>query len=165
MNALRESRAAQPGPDELVVLSRRRFLVTGGSALLVAGSTLGACASVAVRQVHPVNGKIALPLAEHPELLQPGGAVRLQVSGDEAPLYVLVTGERAFAVLSPICTHLGCTVDIQGAWLVCPCHGSTYERTGRVVRGPAERALRRYGASVVGGELVIDLGAAVPDNG
>ena len=61
-----------------------------------------------------------------------------------------------FAVISPICTHQGCTVDIQGPRLVCPCHGSTYDREGRVLRGPAERSLAHFTATVSDGVLVID---------
>ena len=73
-------------------------------------------------------------------------------------MFILVVGERHFAALSPICTHLGCTVEIQGDRLVCPCHGSTYDREGRVLRGPAERALHRYPATLTGdGVLEIDL--------
>jgi Rieske Fe-S protein len=71
---------------------------------------------------------------------------------------VLALGDGAFSALSPICTHLGCTVDIQGARLVCPCHGSTYDREGKVLLGPAERALTRMPARLsADGILTIDL--------
>jgi Rieske Fe-S protein len=63
--------------------------------------------------------------------------------------------------LSPVCTHQGCVVDVQGAALVCPCHGSTYDRRGQVVRGPAERPLTSYPVKEdPPGTLVIDLTAA-----
>lgn len=38
-----------------------------------------------------------------------------------------------------VCTHLGCTPNAGGdydGWL-CPCHGSEYDASGRVRRGPA----------------------------
>jgi Rieske Fe-S protein len=139
-------------------LTRRRFVVHGGCALAasIAGLTgITGCAALSVRQVTPVNGRIELPFTQHPELTEREGALRVQVPGDDTPIYVLVTGEREFSVVSPVCTHLGCTVDIQGAWLVCPCHGSTYERTGRVVRGPAQRALRRYPANVTPDDVLV----------
>ncbi len=47
-------------------------------------------------------------------------------------------------VVSGICTHLGCVpVGHKGnydGW-VCPCHGSVYDTSGRVRKGPAPRNL------------------------
>ncbi|MFN2329462.1 MAG: FAD-dependent oxidoreductase [Chromatocurvus sp.] len=43
------------------------------------------------------------------------------------------------------CTHLGCLVSwdpLEQVWL-CPCHGSVFDRQGRVVHGPAVRDLKR----------------------
>jgi len=44
-------------------------------------------------------------------------------------------------VVAGICTHLGCvpTKNSQG-WL-CPCHGSVYDNSGRILSGPAPRNL------------------------
>ena len=45
--------------------------------------------------------------------------------------------------VSAICTHQGCTVAAPHNGVVaCPCHGSRFDAlTGRVLRGPATRAL------------------------
>ena len=132
-------------PDESRLLDRRRFL--GTCACAMAGISLaGACASLALRRVTPVDGRLLLPLLQHPELTESGGSLAFLPDGQETPVFVLALGGERFAALSPICTHLGCTVEIQGERLVCPCHGSTYDREGRVLRGPAEDALHRYPA-------------------
>ena len=49
-------------------------------------------------------------------------------------------GKDAWLVLVGICTHLGCIPlahqgDFDG-WF-CPCHGSQYDTSGRIRRGPA----------------------------
>jgi ubiquinol-cytochrome c reductase iron-sulfur subunit len=49
-------------------------------------------------------------------------------------------GHDQFQVLIGICTHLGCIPiahqgDYQGYF--CPCHGSQYDTSGRIRRGPA----------------------------
>lgn len=148
-------------PDEKPRLDRRRFL--GVCACAFAGPALAsACASLAIRRVTPVNGRLALPLLQYPELTEAGGSLTVAPDGQDAPVFVFAVGERRFVALSPICTHLGCTVEIQGDRLVCPCHGSTYDREGQVLRGPAERALHRYPAILsVDNVLEIDLGRSM----
>jgi len=130
-------------PDERRQLDRRSFI--GTCACAMAGLTLASgCASLAVRRVTPIDGRVHLPLLQHPELTEPGGSIAVLPEGRNTPVFVLALGGQRFAALSPICTHLGCTVEIQGERLVCPCHGSTYDREGRVLRGPAEDALHSY---------------------
>lgn len=55
-----------------------------------------------------------------------------------------VTNEK-YIVLVGVCTHLGCvplgqkTGDVKGqygGWF-CPCHGSHYDNSGRIRKGPA----------------------------
>ncbi len=61
----------------------------------------------------------------------------------ESRIAVVRDGSRYHA-LSLVCTHLGCTVEVTPRAVVCPCHGSAFDRAGRVVRGPADRPLERY---------------------
>jgi cytochrome b6-f complex iron-sulfur subunit len=136
-------------------LDRREFVCT--CACLLAGGLVSACASLVARPVPVTNGRVHITLAEHPELTQPQGSLKVLPQGATNPLYVLRLDDGQFAVISPICTHQGCTVDIQGPRLVCPCHGSTYDRGGNVLRGPAQRALTRAGVQLTDGVLVIDL--------
>ena len=138
-------------------LDRRDFVTT--CVCLLAGGLVSACASLAARPVPVTNGRVRLALADHPELARADGALKILPHGATNPVYVLRLEGGEFAALSPICTHQGCTVDVQGPRLVCPCHGSTYGRDGTVLRGPAQRALTRYGVSVSDGVLVIDVGA------
>jgi len=52
------------------------------------------------------------------------------------------SGLRNYA-LNAVCTHLGCVVPWNRAAnkFMCPCHGSQYDETGKVVRGPAPLSL------------------------
>jgi cytochrome b6-f complex iron-sulfur subunit len=137
-------------------IGRRTFLgvLAGGACTL----SLGGCASVAVTRLTPVDGRVRIVVADHPRLAEPGGYLRVQPEGAGELIYLVTLGTGGYAALSSICTHLGCTVDVQGGHLVCPCHGSTYERDGRVVRGPAEVPLRRYPVTVVNGVIEVGLG-------
>ena len=137
-------------------IDRRRFLIScAAGACTLAG--LAGCASLVTHTVPAPNGVVRLALADHPDLARPSGAVRILPTGERDPLYVLALGGERFAVVSPICTHRGCTVELQGDQLVCPCHGSTYDRNGVVLRGPAEQPLRRYAVRVSADYLEITL--------
>jgi Rieske Fe-S protein len=121
---------------------RRTFVGICASAMIA--PLFAGCASLVARPVTPVNGRIELALQQYPELAQRGGSLKLLPTGSTEPVYVLVLEDGNVTALSPICTHLGCTVEIQGARLVCPCHGSTYDRSGEVLVGPAVRRLKQY---------------------
>ena len=137
-------------------LRRREFL--GLCACVAAGSVLGACASVLVRQVPVSNGRVELPLVQYPELGQAGAALQILPEGQTQPLIVIVDADGKHNVISSECTHKGCTVEVQGERIVCPCHGSTYDRKGDVLKGPAQRSLRRYPSRLTSdGVLIIEL--------
>ena len=61
-------------------------------------------------------------------------------------------GDRVYAsypgtneAISLTCTHQGCTVQFkEDGRFYCPCHGSIFERDGRVISGPAQRNLPRF---------------------
>ncbi|OGU08004.1 MAG: cytochrome B6 [Geobacteraceae bacterium GWC2_58_44] len=59
--------------------------------------------------------------------------------------------EDAVYALSLVCTHLGCTVNVTPTELICPCHGSSFDRQGAVLKGPADRQLLRYRVEERGG--------------
>ncbi len=141
-------------------LDRREFMTVcalGGAALLLTG-----CVALVTHPVPVSDNRVRLPLARYPGLEKPDGAIKILPAGAADPIYVLAgAAGGGFTAVSPICTHRGCTVDVSGARLVCPCHGSTYDRSGQVLRGPAQRALRRFPVTRSGDELVIEL-AGVP---
>lgn len=138
------------------VIDRREFVTACACAL--SAVALGACASLAIRRVTPVDGRIELALAHYPELSERESVLRILPDGSDDPILVLTDATGSVTALSSACTHLGCTVEAETTRLVCPCHGSTFDRAGRVLKGPAERSLVRYDARLSeNGILVIDL--------
>ena len=73
--------------------------------------------------------------------LKRGKGAILQVGGRRVAVYRDPRGK--IRAVSPICTHLGCIVHWNAAETTwdCPCHGSRFEPTGRVIAGPAESPL------------------------
>ena len=157
-----------PGPNAAAettipsgpVCTGRRPCVERSAGAVLSITGLGACASLVTRTITPVDGALRLALVHYPELSAEGGSLKVVPKGTADPIYVLALGQRRFAAVSPICTHLGCTVEIEQARLVCPCHGSTYDREGTVLRGPAEAALASYRVALTSEDvLVIELPA------
>jgi len=68
------------------------------------------------------------------------------------PTYLIVKEDKSLEYygLNAVCTHLGCVVP----WIMaenkfmCPCHGSHYDRHGKVLRGPAPLPLALAHAEV-----------------
>ena len=114
-------------PDQ----TRRKFL--GTVTLALAGVVcLGRFLSPKVRRKQTL---LSVARAELP----PQGALVYH----EVRVALMREGDAVYA-LSLVCTHLGCTVQVTPTELICPCHGSTFDRQGRVLKGPADRPLERY---------------------
>lgn len=62
-----------------------------------------------------------------------------------------------FTGLSTVCPHAGCAVSkVDGARLICPCHGSTFGLDGAVIKGPARQPLDPVAVTVRGDSIVAD---------
>lgn len=82
-----------------------------------------------------------------------GQAVAATLNG--SPIVVSRPTDTSAAAFSAICTHQGCTVNVNGATLNCPCHGSEFNAlTGAVERGPATQALPSVPVTVADGQVV-----------
>lgn len=82
---------------------------------------------------------------------------------DDKNVFIFSDDNGLFAI-SAICTHLGCIVYATEAGFQCPCHGSKYNQTGKVIGGPAPRPLEWFEISQeVDGTLFVDAGKAVPN--
>ena len=68
-------------------------------------------------------------------------------------------GSTRVLVISAVCTHLGCVpIPYMGAYngWVCICHGSVYDKFGRVRQGPALENLGYINNSIYDGILCIE---------
>lgn len=100
--------------------------------MTVNGGTSGRTVSVTVDAASP--------------LASVGGAALVQPSVVQLGVFLVArTGPSAFAVLNATCTHEGCTVTgFSSGRYQCPCHDSQFDTSGRVLSGPAPRALTTY---------------------
>jgi ubiquinol-cytochrome c reductase iron-sulfur subunit len=89
------------------------------------------------RNAEEVKAALATPVADLPDRTNAAEAKRTK------------KGKENWLVLVGVCTHLGCIPKGQsiadqkgeyGGWF-CPCHGSHYDTSGRIRKGPAPRNL------------------------
>lgn len=140
-------------------LSRRTILL--GAATLAGAGVVVACSpggsspsgetdGAGSGAESPGSGGGLVALADVPV----GGAVSA-TSAAGAAVIVSRPTESEVLGFSAICTHLGCTVQPDGAELLCPCHGSVFEAaTGRNVNGPAPSPLEGFAVRVEGDQVV-----------
>src|SRR5439155_24682518 len=87
------------------------------------------------------NGAVLVTVDSSSPLASVGGAALVQATAGN--FLVARTAQDAFVALTAVCTHEGCTItEYQNSTYVCPCHGSQYSTSGRVLMGPAAVALR-----------------------
>lgn len=58
------------------------------------------------------------------------------------PIGISKTPNQGYSASLMQCTHRGCELNIGGGIYNCPCHGSEFDRSGRVLQGPAEENLK-----------------------
>ena len=85
-----------------------------------------------------------------------GGAVL--VNSIAGVFLVSRSTSTSFTAIDAVCSHQSCTVTgADGTAYVCPCHGSRYDRNGRVLNGPATAALRQFPTTFTSGVVTIVL--------
>jgi 3-phenylpropionate/trans-cinnamate dioxygenase ferredoxin reductase subunit len=92
---------------------------------------------------HFVGDRLSKADATPVSQLAEGEARIMQVDGQKLAVHREKGG--SLHALSPVCTHLGCLVEWNGAERTwdCPCHGSRFAVDGTVIQGPAKRPLEQ----------------------
>ncbi|WP_421994185.1 non-heme iron oxygenase ferredoxin subunit [Reyranella sp.] len=84
--------------------------------------------------------------------------VGIEVAGREIAIYRL---DGEFFATANICTHQFALMSdgyVEGNCVECPLHQALFDiRTGAVVEGPAEEALRTFPVRVEGTEILVEL--------
>jgi cytochrome b6-f complex iron-sulfur subunit len=156
--------------DETGLPTRRDFCRHACQAMSLAGfgALLQACggggsptAPSNVPQLTVINatvtsGTITINIDGSSPLANVGGAALVQAGGQS--YLVGRTAQDTAIALTSVCTHEGCTVSgFQNNNYVCPCHGSEYNTSGGVVKGPATSALRRFNTTLSNNVLTISV--------
>jgi nitrite reductase/ring-hydroxylating ferredoxin subunit len=122
-------------------------MVLGGAAAAAAALTPLASAAAAV----PMPSQDLGPATSVPV----GGGRLVQLNGK--PVMLTQPKKGTFKAYSAVCTHQGCVVDkrVTKNRITCKCHDSVFDAaTGRVLTGPAKRALPGVKIKITRGRIV-----------
>ena len=138
-------------------ISRRDYLGlvgVGSAAAAIAFSTVGMLRLPKPRVLPDVSGLLRLGNASK---FPPGTVTVLP----ERKVCVFGTDD-GIAVMSLVCTHLGCIVKKTKTGFDCPCHGSKFGPEGELEGGPAPRSLPWWAVSQApDGTLLVNLAKEV----
>lgn len=150
------------------ILSRRAFalrsaqVVLSGSLLTLVLESCGHSPMYASTEAEDPAAKTAvttitldLNAKTNAALKKKGGAVK--VTQGSTKLIVVRSSASTYLAFSSTCTHNGCQVPVPNASgvIICPCHGSRFDATGKVTKGPARRDLSKATVVLQGSNLKI----------
>ncbi|MBL7959496.1 Rieske (2Fe-2S) protein [bacterium] len=135
-------------------VSRRNFLssVLATSSGLVLGNLASSSplnAAGILDEPHAGGNSLSINIEDYPELKEAGGYKVLKevAIGDMTDSIIIVRkSDTDFLAYSSICRHKKCNVKYKKErdLFVCPCHGSTYDINGKVIKGPSQGDIPKY---------------------
>lgn len=150
------------------ILNRREFalksaqVVLSGSLLTLVLESCGHSPTDAATEAEDPAAKAAvttitldLNAKTNAALKKVGGAVK--VTQGSTKLIVVRSSTSVYTAFSSTCTHNGCQVPVPDAKgvIVCPCHGSKFDATGKMTKGPAKKDLPKATVVLQGSNLKI----------
>ena len=149
-------------------LSRRELLrgalAAGLTIVGVAGCTEAGTGEATPASTGPVtatdNGDGTALVAGGAKLAQ-GTALPIQLPSGQ-PALLLKAKDGQLTAMSALCTHSGCKVNWQAdeQKLLCPCHGSIFDTSGKALSGPAKAPLPKIAVQIKGDDAVLQLKSA-----
>ncbi|MCB0791398.1 MAG: Rieske (2Fe-2S) protein [Flavobacteriales bacterium] len=142
-------------------MERRDFLLTGcracvALAAIPALAALESCGSAKAITAEPAPGSnlLNIPLSD----LAEQNAVRVNTKELGSDLLVVKEADGSYKALLLKCTHKGGPLKQEGQVLHCSWHGSEFDLEGKVTNGPATSPLKTFPATVVDGQVQVNLG-------
>lgn len=129
--------------------NRRNFIKNTGKLLiltplfrkLIDVDSLFAALSSENVLVREGNTPRVIKISDYPSLNKVGGYEMIS-----SKVIVIRVSDSKFVALNITCTHKKCDVEFDGTKFECPCHGSEFSKTGKLLNGPAKKNLISYKA-------------------
>lgn len=105
------------------------------------------------------NGKVTLTFAQFPDLQNAGGMVSGKPNGYGKRIFVFKLEDGTYSAVDADCPHQHCEVGFESSIneLLCPCHASTFTKTGVVTQGPATSNLKTFPSTADASGVVVTI--------
>ena len=142
------------------MVSRREFVceVLGGLLCALPFVTVG-CAPFYYVGGGLENGRLVVSLSDFGS----GPFALVDAPNLPMPIYLYRHDTGSFTAVLTRCMHRGCQVEPTAGHLVCPCHGSEYDNSGAILKGPTQFPLIRFPVETQGDHIYISLAALGSD--
>jgi Rieske Fe-S protein len=142
--------------------SKNEFLSTTAFGLLAFGILIVLIGSVVI-VIHETVSRFKYPIVidltmpQYQVLANVGGAIKITNPKDNGyPIIVNRVSESKVVALSSKCPYLGCEVSLpENNVIKCPCHGSMIDGSGKIILGPAKKALKAFKVRFKGTTITI----------
>ena len=146
-------------------MNRREFMTWAGAGLLATSLPVALAArssSVTTKSapsVLPVPGALPEDGAMRPIAsltdLKPGVPFEGKIDGKPFAISGNPSKPESIVAVNPSCTHKGCITpwNAETKQFVCPCHGASFDDSGKVLKGPADKPLASYAITVKDGKI------------
>lgn len=133
-------------------MKRREFIKA--SSIAGSCSLLHACGG---RTIEPLN----IPLQGSSLVIDKqrleNGPLLIKHPHERYPISIYALGNNRYAACLMRCTHQKCETAPNKEGYICPCHGASYDKSGKVTKGPAEEDLASFPITDLGDKLQLEL--------
>lgn len=136
-------------------MDRKEFIRLVSAGTLCGGILTGATGCAAYRYVDARYVENYLEVSK--SSFEDDAFVLIRNPKSKSPIYLGKHAEDSYRALFLECTHKQCTVNPSGTSFTCPCHGSKYDREGKVLEGPARQDLYTYPVSTDAENIYIEM--------
>jgi cytochrome b6-f complex iron-sulfur subunit len=132
-------------------MNRRKFIksccyTTVG--ITFVGSILQSCGSIYYATVSRNANRLVIAKSEFWQLKKDKKVYRsfvlIKTEDSKFPICIYKIKEDVYVASLLKCTHRGCELNVGGGIYSCPCHGSEFSVSGKVLEGPAEVDLKKF---------------------
>jgi len=131
-------------------MKRRDFILRSCQACaalaIIPAATLASCSGAKGLALTATNGMVQVPVAQ----LDVSGNTMVKAKGAPDNFMVIKNTDGTYEAIGLKCPHKGGPVKMKGGQLVCSWHGSAFDTTGHVIKGPSKDDLPRYKTELLG---------------